>query len=271
MIINYGRSLNQKYPFLRPYMNLIKKIFFSKPRFSGWGMKTEHELPWIDEYEGEIFRKASQDIKKQFRFNKKVGGYDSKNVDELLWRHYIVSSAVRYSIKFSETDEYNFVECGVGEGFTAFFALREILGQNLPKFSMHLYDSWDAMRKDQLLESELINVNKNSELDINITKKNLSEFIDYIIYHQGYIPESLHSPHAPKSILYLHIDLNSAQPTLSSLQFFYPLLVRGGVILFDDYGWIEYEDTRRKVNAFLHDKSGTLLKLPTGQAIYYHH
>ena len=270
-IINYGLSLYLKYPPLQPYLKLIKKIFF-KPRFSGWGMTTEHELPWINEYDEEIFRKASQDIKKQFQFNKRIVGIDSRNVDALLWRHWNVSYAIRYAIRFSDTNEHNFVECGVGEGFSAFFALREIRGQQkiVKKFSMHLYDSWNAMKKEQLLKSELLNVNKYSELEVNITKKNLSEFNDYIIYHQGYIPESFNvPPEAPNSIVYLHIDLNSSQPTLSTLEFFYPRLVKGGVILFDDYGWLEYGDTKKKVDAFFYGKPGIIMKLPTGQAIYH--
>ena len=39
----------------------------------------------------------------------------------------------------------------------------------------------------------------------------------------------------------LHIDLNSKEATLSSLDFFYEKVLTGGVIIFDDYGRIEYE------------------------------
>ena len=37
-----------------------------KIQFSGWGMKTAHELPWNDQYNEEIFRQASIDIKNNF-------------------------------------------------------------------------------------------------------------------------------------------------------------------------------------------------------------
>ena len=77
-------------------------------------------------------------------------------------------------------------------------------------------------------------------------------------------------PESPHSIVYLHIDLNSAKPTLAALNFFYPRLVKGGVILFDDYGWREYKDTKKVVDEFFSSKPGILLKLATGQAIYYH-
>ena len=108
-------------------------------------------------------------------------------------------------------------------------------------------------------------------MDISVTKKNLSEFGDNVIYHQGYIPSVCQNPpNSPKSIVYLHIDLNSAMPTKDVLEFFYPRLVSGGVILFDDYGGIGYEDTRRVIDEYLSDKAGIIIKLPTGQAIYFH-
>ena len=77
-------------------------------------------------------------------------------------------------------------------------------------------------------------------------------------------------PDPPDTIFYLHIDLNSAKPTEHALEFFYPRLVVGGVILFDDYGWDAYEDTKNTIENFFKDKPGLLMKIPTGQAIYFH-
>jgi hypothetical protein len=107
-------------------------------------------------------------------------------------------------------------------------------------------------------------------LSIEKTRRNLAEFNEYVIYHQGYIPESLRTPlDSPNSIVYLLVDLNSVKPTIATLEFFLPRLVKGGVILFDDYGWAGYEDTKRAVDTFFKNKPGILMKLPTGQAIYY--
>jgi len=280
-IIEYGKNLSKKYPNLRPYLRYARKILFSKnapevPRFSGWGMTTMNELPWINEYDGEVFRKASRDIKKTFEFDKSIVGYDSSNIEQLLWRHWNISTAVKYAIKFTDTKEYHFVECGVAEGMTVFFALREIFeNQKVGKnFSMHLYDSWNIMKEEELTEIERDACKRKNYqfLNINKTKKNLSEFDDYIIYHQGYIPKTFSiNPEAPKSISYLHIDLNSVKATQSTLEFFFPRLEPGGVIILDDYGAIAFEDTRIMIDAFFHDKPGILLKSPTGQTMYCHH
>ena len=61
------------------------------------------------------------------------------------------------------------------------------------------------------------------ELSIDITKNNLREFDADIVYHKGYIPDSLESePKSPNSISYLHIDLNAVNPTMDVLSFFLP-------------------------------------------------
>lgn len=269
--VEFGKKLYAKYPSLRPGIKLIKILFFSKPRFSGWGMKTDHQLPWVDEYDGKVFRETSIDIKKTFKFNKKMVGIDKNNIDTLLWRHWVVTSAIRYSIKFSDTENFNFVECGVGEGISAYFALKEILEQQkITNFHLHLYDAWDTMLQKQLVKNELLNTHTYDELNLDITKNNLCEFKDYIIYHKGYIPDSFKiEPKSPNFLSYLHIDLNAVNPTMDVLKFFYPKLVKGGVILFDDYGWDIYIDTKLAIDYFFKDLSGMLFKLPTGQAIYF--
>lgn len=119
------------------------------------------------------------------------------------------------------------------------------------------------------IRTEMSHVGNYSKLDINTTKRNLKEFEDRLIFNVGYIPDSLISEKSPESIVYLHIDLNSAKPTLSTLEFFFPKLVKGGVILFDDYGQEEYKDTKKVIDRFFSDKPGLLLKLPTSQAIYF--
>lgn len=272
-IVKSGQNIYSKYPTLRPILSLIKRIFFKKPKFSGWGMTTIHEPPWLDSEEGKVFLERNEDMKAHFPFNKKIQGITAEGIDNLLWRHWIVTYAVKHAIKFANTDEYNFVECGVEWGHTAYFALSEISeNKNIAKkYSMHLYDAWKDMRKEELVDSEYWHVNIYKNLDINVTKKNLKKFNEHLIYHQGYIPSLLQEkPDPPNRVLYLHIDLNSSKPTLAALEFFYPHLVPGSVILLDDYGWDAYEDTKNTIESFFADKDGLLMKLPTAQAIYFH-
>ncbi len=244
----------------------IRKQIDYEITFDGWGMKTVHELPWNGGIRNEFFISANQDVKKYFDFSSD-DGVNLSNIDGLLWRHWIVSYCVRHAVEFTGKD-LNLVECGVCDGLTAFFALRELNGLG-SSARMHLYDAWMPMRKESLLESEKDSAGNYSNITIERVKNNLSEF-DNVIYHPGYIPESLYSePSSPEKISYLSIDLNSADPTTAALEYFFPRLLRGGLVLFDDYGWVGYGPTKKCVDKFFADKPGILMPLPTGQAIYY--
>lgn len=271
IIEGFGKRVYQNNPSIRPIISYVYKIFFLKPTFTGWGMKTSCEIPW-NEKDGETFLQANSHIEKNFDFTKNPSNMNNDNLNEFLWRHWLVSYSVKHAIEFAETNDYNFAECGVADGVTAFFALREIIHNKKTKlkFLMHLYDSWDAMKKDTLLDSEMSSAGAYSNLSVETTKKNLSEFKNNTIFHQGYIPESFNKlPDSPNSIVYLSIDLNAANATVSTLEFFFDKLVRGGVILFDDYGSMGHPDTKKMTDDFFSDKPGIFMRIPTGQAIYF--
>ena len=262
-----------EHPKLRGLMNKLRNTFSPiKPSFSGWGMQINHDPPWIHDVNSS-FNQTSNDLKKNFQFGAIYStGIDMHNVDTLLWRHWIVSYATKHAMTFCLTDEYNFVECGVGDGMSSFYTLREInLDSKISNISkLHLYDSWGPMQKDGLLQSESSSLGRYSELELDVTKKNLKEFENMTIYHKGYIPEIFHNvPESPSSIVYLHIDLNSTPPTIDTLEYFFPKLISGGVILFDDYGWKNHKDTKDAVDEFFKNKPGILLHLPTAQAIFF--
>ena len=248
-------------PFLRPLKNKI----FSQPKpiilFEGWGMTTEHEIPWINDLE---FQKTNQVIKQSF-IHDGVVNVAEINTDTLLWRHWNVVFCIRYVLKFTKPCNFNFVECGVASGMSAYCALAELKDKS---YDFHLYDSWGIMKSKYLYDDEMEHIGKYEEQNIQNTKKNLDSFSDKIKYHVGYIPETFDNL-APNEISYLHIDVNSAKTTLEILEFFYPRLISNGIILFDDYGWSAYNETRKIVDKFLNEKDGILFISPTGQSIFY--
>ena len=269
-IISFGTKIYRKYPSTQKFLGFLYRTFLTKPTFVGWGMKTNSQLPWIDEYQGKEFRKVAKEIKEKFIFNEKLGIYP-KNIDETLWRHWNLSFAINYALSFVKSDEFNLAECGVADGLSTLFVLKEMESKSkkIKNYSMHLYDSWDDLRKEDLLESELSGVGRYKNLNIEITRKNLQEFSSHLIWHLGYVPDTFDKPpKSPESIMYLHIDLNSAKATTSALDFFFPKLVVG-VIIFDDYGIRGHSDTKLDVDRFFSDKGGILMKSPTGQAIYF--
>ena len=186
-----------------------------------------------------------------------------------MWRHYIVFWSARYAAKATNCSVKNLVECGVCDGLTVYFAMNALKG--MYEFKSFLYDTWKGMKSEYLLESEKWHVGSYSYLTIENTRSNLAAFKGETVFIKGYIPESFEASDNPTEIAWLHIDLNSSLPTTDALQFFFEKMPPGGVILFDDYAWDGYYDTKLAVDEFFSGKPGALLPLPTGQAIYFKH
>lgn len=267
-------SFSDKHPHLKTFLRRVNRRTLNVQRpspisFTGWGMTTQHALPWDDEHDWLEFRQAMEDAE---RLNTDL---TADQLSTLAWRHWVVMFAVRHSLRFAQRDPATLpqlVECGVQSGLTAFFSLRET--DHLRRdsgYEMHLYDSWGPMRASELLESEKWNVGRYSDNSLDVTKENLREFENHTVYHVGYIPEIFESKsdHPKGPVIYLSIDLNSAGPTVGACDFFLPRMPKAGVILFDDYGNPGYRDTKLHLDKYLADQSGDLLKLPTGQAIFF--
>lgn len=297
-VTNPNRTLIQKIFTLNKlifiWMGKIRKIrIVIKPtrswRHAGWGMSTNSALPWdrtsSTDQTGIQFAEANQllldkiknsfFVLSQFQFAGSGSYVDepSKLLDHLLWRHYLVYWSARFSAKFTSSSRCNLVEAGVCDGLTSNFAISAVeseLGKD-SHFEVFLYDAWGEMKTEFLTENEKFNAGDYAYLQIERTKKNLNDYRDRCNFIKGYIPAVFDENPGPDELSWLHIDLNSSVPTLKTLEHFLPKLLSGGVVLFDDYGWKKYEETKAVADKFCSKFDGLLMPLPTGQAIFFKH
>ena len=110
------------------------------------------------------------------------------------------------------------------------------------------------MSKKYLNYHEKKSIGKYDYLDFDQTQKNLKEYQNKIIFNKGYINKDFKKFSNPKKVNWLSIDLNSSQPTLDCLNFFYKLMEKNGIIIFDDYGSPNYVDTKKVVDKFFKKK-----------------
>lgn len=253
--------------------------FVKNPTFRGWGMITTAQTPWQEGGGYSISKNFSRTdalLKNHVKnggfilsqFKKMFPGIDEiEFLNELNWRHYIVYWSSTFAIKNTDSHFKRLAECGVCDGLSIFYAINAAKDLNAT-YAAYLYDAWDAMRGDLLMESEKDFTGDYEYLNMLATQKNLSLFESNTLYfNKGYIPESFDAAQNPESIVWLHIDLNAAKATIAALDFFWERLENGGVILFDDYAHPGYQDTQISIDEWIGAKKGTLLQLPTGQAI----
>jgi len=256
----------------------LNRIFDGEPDFSGWGMTTHTFTPWHQGGGDEVakcFIKANQVIVNQVmagEFNLsqfKREGNEKDVLDSLMWRHYIVYWTAWYASQSTKCKTKNLVECGVCDGLTASFAMHAVKEKH--EFKMYLYDAWESMKSEYLLKSEEESSGCYSYLNVDNVKSNLSSYSGHTIFNKGFIPDSFDKSDNPTDLVWLHIDLNACLPTKSALEYFFDRMPSGGAILFDDYAWHGQLDTKKVVDEFFCGKSGILLPLPTGQAVYFKH
>lgn len=156
-------------------------------------------------------------------------------------------------------------ECGCYEGASAYF-----IAQALPGVALHLFDSFAGLSAPGEYDATRAADRRDWQAgDLTATEAKVRENLAGIAnvqIHKGWIPDCFPAVEHERFRL-VHIDVDLYQPTRDSLAFFYPRLVDGGVIVFDDYGSALCPGAKRAVDEFLADKPETVVHLSTMQGV----
>jgi hypothetical protein len=93
--------------------------------------------------------------------------------------------------------------------------------------------------------------------------------LDNVVYVSGLFPDSLPTVALPERFAVVHLDCDLYEPTRAGLEYFYPRMSAGGLLIVHDYGSGHWPGIRVAVDEFLSrrlerpillpDKSGTVL------------
>jgi hypothetical protein len=130
-------------------------------------------------------------------------------------------------------------ECGVldGESATLFSEHATVL---------RLFDSFEGLPRQTL---EDFNPNPNIYRMFKGDEQKVKERFPYAYVHTGWIPETFRGLEN-KKIAFAHIDLDLYSGTRAALRFIAPRIMRGGVIVVDDYSDTEWVGVKRAVDEF---------------------
>ncbi|MBF0099622.1 MAG: class I SAM-dependent methyltransferase [Desulfobacterales bacterium] len=221
-----------------------------KPKYQADGLTTHHYVPFInDDRFNHAYRMALSPL-------------DPQEAD-VRYRGYVIQWAVSQVREISG----HFVECGTYNAKAATLILNlEDLRAAGRKFL--LFDTFSGIPRKGLTpnEIELGYEGRFNDVTLSEVQEKLKDYVDSVEFHVGIIPDTLEGL-AYLPVAFLHIDLNGSYPTQKALDCFYPWLVKGGIIVFDDYGWDGYEEQRIVIDHFFADKLEKIFALPTGQGL----
>jgi hypothetical protein len=87
-----------------------------------------------------------------------------------------------------------------------------------------------------------------------------------VAFHKGWIPQ-VFGGLPEQAWSFVHIDVDLYEPTYACLEYFHPRLVRGGVIICDDYGAPLFPGAARAWNRYCDGAGLPFVVLDTGQAV----
>jgi hypothetical protein len=129
---------------------------------------------------------------------------------------------------------------------------------------IHLFDSFEGLSKPGEKDGTFWSTGGLSA-DESKARQNLAGFSNAAFY-RGWIPERFPEV-GDRSFALVHIDVDLYQPTLDSLAFFYPRMVKGGLIICDDYGFTTCPGAREAMDSFFGHMPELVVHLPTGQGL----
>jgi len=177
------------------------------------------------------------------------------------WTSYERKWNLKELLKLTRHIQGDFAECGVFRGGSAFFMCQIAQADNK---EVHLFDSFQGLSNPEQHESAHWTVG-DLAIDEEEVKANLADFDNFHTY-PGWIPERF-ADVADRSFSFVHIDVDLQQPTRDSIEFFFPRMVAGGILLLDDHGSAMCPGARQAALTYFEAKTEEVLDLATGQGL----
>ncbi|MBK9136828.1 MAG: class I SAM-dependent methyltransferase [Betaproteobacteria bacterium] len=175
---------------------------------------------------------------------------DGNNSD----RRYLVSQLLRLTAAVPGDT----AEVGVFQGAMSWLILRANAGQR----QHHLFDSFEGLSNPNPVDGNHWTQGALA-CGEEAVRRNLAEFRGHFRSYKGWVPERFHEIEDHR-FSFVHIDVDLYEPTRASLEFFYPRMCPGGIIVCDDYNFTTCPGATRAVNDFLADRPEKMVGLSAG-------
>lgn len=177
----------------------------------------------------------------------------------------------------------NIVECGCWKGLSSYL-LNHWLREHNASYDgkgYHIFDSFEGLSEptaEDVIVMDLVQSGKaragkpfkpkgGYAAGMEQVRQVLYEF-PAIVWHPGWLPQSLEGL-PENSYRFVHVDVDLHEPTLGAIEYFYPRLVPGGLIVCDDYGSLFWPGAQKAVDDFCERNRLRPMALSTGQAVIW--
>lgn len=174
-------------------------------------------------------------------------------------RCYMLYALARYASRL----DGDFAECGVYKGGTALL-LSRILTSPPAKKDLFLFDSFEGL-PDASAADNYYKGGEFSSTSAEDVASLLSGFKTAQI-RKGWIPDTFKGLENNR-FAFVHVDVDLYQSALDCCSFFWPRLVPGGVMLFDEYGFPSARGEKEAVDEWFAGQQDQPISLISGQCM----
>ena len=154
-------------------------------------------------------------------------------------------------------------ECGVFQGEFAYE-----INRVFPNKKLYLFDTFTGFDKRDIAIEKINDFSEYGESHLSTTVEELVlkklPYAEKAIICKGYFPET--TAKIEDEFCFVNLDFDLYQPTLAGLEYFYPKMVSGGIILVHDYFSEGYKGVKAAVNKFVQKNNGIRL-FPIGDGL----
>jgi O-methyltransferase len=153
-----------------------------------------------------------------------------------------------------------FAEVGVYQGWTA-----KLIHHYAPERRLHLFDTFEGFtQRSAVAEANStgfqVGAAEFSDTSLEKVRSYVRQQNENVSYHRGYFPDSIPPQLREERFAFVHLDADLYEPIWAGLEFFYPRMVKGGLLVVHDYNaWI---GSRTAVDRFFGDKSEVPIPMP---------
>ena len=146
-------------------------------------------------------------------------------------------------------------EVGVAGGGTARL-MCEVKGDK----KLHLFDTFEGMPETDKSKDGIFTKGDFSTVRLDRTKNYLKAYSN-VVFHPGFFPDTTSVLEPDTRFSFVHLDADIHRSTLDGLNYFYPRLNRGGVIVSHDYSHVTTPGVKMAFDEFFKDKPELVLPL----------
>jgi O-methyltransferase len=199
-----------------------------------------------------------------FRYDRKLieaGTRNASNAQErsLLLRLNTLAWAASHALRIPG----EFVECGVWRGYCS-AVVADYLDFDQVAKTFYLYDTFEGIPPEYDSERHDSPLFREEGLYASVVAR-FARFPNIRIV-RGVVPQSF-AEALPERVAFLHLDMNSSKSEIAALEVLFDRISAGGVIVFDDYGWLGYQAQQRAEDSFVNARGHRILELPSGQGL----